>query len=843
MSTGLRPRLPLAPLSVGLLAGIAAAAWLPCHRVPTWATLAAIGVAPPAWRARGGLGSLALALAAAACGAWIEDRDRSAHAARAAEIGLPDDGAPVELHVRGRLLEPPEPSHDGEIVLRLEAWREREGRGPAGVLSLLLRVAPSPGGSAGELRRWEAGDEVRAWCRLRRPVAPRTPGSRAFSLRARGLDAVGTVKSPHLVELVARGRPGLARWAGRAKLAARLRLDRWIGVGTEPRALAGALLLGDRAALEPEANAWLRQSGLVHVVSISGLHVGLVVLALAELLRRVGAGPRLRLVVLAPFLLGFCLLVGPRSPVQRAALGAGAMLLGQAIGRAGNALNALLAAAAVLAAAQPAVLQDVSFQLTFLATGGIVLLARPLAAGWPLARALASPLAAGLAAYHGTSAALAWHFGMLAPLGVIWGVPAVPLCGVALLAGYASVLAPLPVLAALAARCTELACDGLIRLSAVAVGMPGTFTVVPRPAGLLLALHGTALALRVAAPGRSARFRIGSGALIGLASVWLHLGPPPPAASARIEASVLDVGQGLAVVLRGPGGVVAVDAGGSRSRSFDPGERIVVPYLLAVGARRVEALVVTHEDLDHAGGTFALVRLLEVGEVWLGPGHSASPRLAALVDLARRNGAAVIGVAAGKRGEPGGIPLRVLAPVVGQLPAASNARSLVLAAGTEPARLLIPGDIARTEETGLLEDAGALRSEALVLAHHGSRSGSGRDFLDAVGAWLAIASVGRHNSFGHPHPETVERVSATGARLLRTDRDGWVHLVERSRGWIVLSDRGDRPGSCRDGRLRPGPGERILSSHGDGALRPVEDARLREPGSGPDPRGYGCCFP
>jgi competence protein ComEC len=280
--------------------------------------------------------------------------------------------------------------------------------------------------------------------------------------------------------------------------------------------------------------------------------------------------------------------------------------------------------------------------------------------------------------------------------------------------------------------------------------------------------------------------------LFGLAFVWIHNGPPPPPQGRATEAAVVDVGQGLAVALRdSSGGTALLDAGGSHVRGYDPGETIVVPFLLHQGIRRIDVLVVTHDDLDHAGGTFAVVRQLEVGELWLGPGFGSSPLLAELVDLAQRRGTAVVGVSAGMVSAPGQVALRVLAPARLLGPAQSNARSLALLAGTAPTRLLVPGDADHAAERAMLERGEPVRAEALVLGHHGSRHSSAKEFLSAVDPRYAIVSAGRGNPFRHPHVETLDRVRESGARLLRTDRDGWIRLRARPDGWTVA------PGTAR----------------------------------------------
>jgi competence protein ComEC len=232
-----------------------------------------------------------------------------------------------------------------------------------------------------------------------------------------------------------------------------------------------------------------------------------------------------------------------------------------------------------------------------------------------------------------------------------------------------------------------------------------------------------------------------------------------------------------------------VDAGGSASPRYDPGERVVVPVLLSRGVRRLEALVLTHDHVDHAGGAFAVLKELEVGELWLGPRSSRSERASSLAALARDRGAAVVMAEGGLKRELGGLPLRVLAPDRQSSGRGDNDASVVVLAGLAPARVLVTGDLEQPGEAALERWASTLRAEALVVGHHGSGDASSAGFLDLVAPRWALVSVGYRNRFGHPHPEVLSRLRERGARVLRTDLHGLIHLREASRGWQATTER------------------------------------------------------
>ena len=634
-------------------------------------------------------------------------------------------------------------------------------------------------------------DLVRVWCRLRRPRARSVPGRREPSraLRSRGLHAVGSVKSDRLVEVLSRA-DGVGP-IDRIRRAVQARLDDVLRDDRAARALAGAMLLGDRGGLDPEQRRLLRDAGLLHLVAISGLHVGLLIVTLHCGLGRIRLDRWVRLILVLFLLVGFTAGVGSRSSIVRAAIGSGALLFGRCLGREGDPLNGLALLAAALVAYRPASLHDPGFQLTFLATAGILALTGPIARALPFGGPLAGSLAVSLSAYLVTAPVVAFHFRWVAPVGLLSNLLALPLCAGVLLSGYAAVLLfRVPLVGDLTAWIARGAVHGLLGVAALAAEWDrGAFCVATPPALLLGAYYALLAVAAFSAQHSGLRVcRAATRGLLSLALAWFHLGAPPGAREGRLEAALIDVGQGLALTLQGPNGThLLVDAGGSADRRFDPGERIVVPYVVDTAGLRLAAMIVTHDHVDHIGGAFAVLRELEVGELWLPPGIRHSARMSALAELARERGTAVGLAQAGVVADLDGIPLRILAPARGAA-ARGNDRSVVVLAGSAPSRLLLPGDLEDPGEEALLASEAALRAEALVLTHHGSRHGSSLHFLQRVRPDWALVSAGRGNPFGHPHREVVERLEFLRVPLLRTAELGSICLRSVSDGWQPIGD-------------------------------------------------------
>jgi competence protein ComEC len=248
------------------------------------------------------------------------------------------------------------------------------------------------------------------------------------------------------------------------------------------------------------------------------------------------------------------------------------------------------------------------------------------------------------------------------------------------------------------------------------------------------------------------------------------------------------VGQGDAIVLRGPSGRVwVVVAGPAREGGTDVGEAVVGPYLRQGGVRRLDRLTVTHAHPDHGGGVPFLLRSFPTGEVWEGPAPRADPTHRRLQEALASAATIRRSVVQGVRERWDGAEVEVLWPP--RLPRAPwkvrNDDSVVLGVRFGEIRLLLAGDIEREGE-GALPPAPAA---ALKVAHHGSRSSSTAPFLAAVAPRVAVISAGFRNRYGHPHPDVVERLRRQGIQVLRTDVDGAVDLATDGRDLWVRSFR------------------------------------------------------
>jgi competence protein ComEC len=296
------------------------------------------------------------------------------------------------------------------------------------------------------------------------------------------------------------------------------------------------------------------------------------------------------------------------------------------------------------------------------------------------------------------------------------------------------------------------------------------------PPGWAVIIAVAALALLLAPRGVPARW-LGWVGLVPLVTV-----APAGLRAGDVEIVVLDVGQGVSVLVRTERHAVLYDTGPQFGPGADSGSRVIIPYLRAAGVKRLDGLIVSHDDDDHWGGAATVLQALPVDWVL-----TSLPDFDPLVVRAEP----ALRCAAGQGWEWDGVRFEVLHPVresYGDHAVKDNDRSCVLAIAAPGGHVLLPADIERRSEEELLRRArDRLRADVLLAPHQGSRTSSIPDFVRAVGPGVVIFPVGYRNRFGHPHGDVLRRYAESGARVYRTDRDGAVTISIRADGTIRVA--------------------------------------------------------
>ncbi len=571
--------------------------------------------------------------------------------------------------------------------------------------------------------------------------------------------------------------------------------------------LAKALLIAETDDLDAEVRDTFARAGLVHILSISGLHVTIVASAVVLLLEAARCSRRRALIGGCVVTVCYVLLIGAPAPAVRSAVMFVALAASRLLQRPTSPWAALALGAGWPLAFDPTVVLRIGWQLTVAGMVGLIVagdLGRRLmpsrTRGWK--RWMGKELTTSIIASVVTAPLVAWYFGrtsLIAPLANLAAGPIANLLQPTLFLALALGWWP-----AASAWVADACRPGLRALAAVAQGaaaLPGAdVATVPTQTGALLTLAAVAAlcaALRATRPWRWTSLAIATLALLA----WWPIAPRP---SGDAELHVLDVGQGDALALRTPRGRwIVVDAGRSWAGG-DAGRRVVVPYLRARGGD-VALFVLSHPHEDHVGGAQAVVEALRPRAYWDAAYVAPNASYAASLAAAARRGTTWQRVRPGDTLTVDGVQLHVLAPDSAWTVAQRdpNAASVVVMATYGAHRFLLTGDAEAAEERWMLERWGrdALRADVLKAAHHGSRTSSTEPLLDAVRPRLALISVGAGNTFGHPHPSVLTRYAERGIVALRTDELGSI---------VVASDGRRLRVAGRDGRfIVPAP-ERSL---------------------------------
>ena len=647
----------------------------------------------------------------------------------------------------------------------------------------------------GELRPLHPGERWRISVRLRRPHGNVNPHGFDYEawLLERGIGATGYVRPRPAPEHLGERRAMLDR-IELAREAVRERFLMVLG-NTPASGILAALAVGDQHAIANEEWRLFQRTGVTHLMSISGLHVtlvsSLVAWLVAALWRRApGLAPALCLwlparkaaaaaaVVAA---LGYTLVAGFAVPAQRTfymvAVVAAAFWSGRIVA---PSRTLALALGAVLAIDPWAVLAP-GFWLSF----GAVALIFYVAAGWSSPEGWFAQWARiQWAITIGLAPAALLLFGQVSVVGPLANAVAIPIVS-AVVTPLALTAAVLPVDAVLGLAAWFV--ERLLEFLEWCASLP--IAVLERPVpplwSVLLALTGIAWLL---AP-RGVPWRM-TGLALMLPAFAL---PAPRPAPGEAWITTLDVGQGLAVLVRTEGHALLYDTGPAYGPESDSGGRVILPVLRAAGIAHLDALIVTHRDLDHLGGAQSVLDSMEVGMLLtsLPPGDalhalSVAPRRCARSDA----------------WEWDGVRFELLHPAAGDYAVHRRANDLscVLRVSAGSRAMLLTGDIERASEARIVErgQTGTLRADVLLVPHHGSRTSSSEAFIDAVSPRWAVVAAGYRSRFGHPNARVLDRYRASGAKIARTDLDGAVGVRLDAAHVYVESERSRRPRYWRE---------------------------------------------
>ena len=539
-----------------------------------------------------------------------------------------------------------------------------------------------------------------------------------------------------------------------------------------------AILTGDKSGLSVQASTDLSEAGLYHILAVSGMHCGFLLTLVTFLTGR----HRRRLVaaVTIPLLVFYALLTGGSPSVVRACVMLTFLMAAPLFRRESDGPTALSAALFLILLKNPFAAASISLQLSFAAMAGILWLTpklyRLLMGGKKrgrAARVVIASFSATMGALVFTVPLSAWYFGTLVLVSPLSNLLCLWAAGIVFMMGLAAVsvsflFLPLGLaLAALPRLLTGyilLVAHGLAKLPYHAV-----YFVNPYLKYWLIFAYGIFLLAWLLRPKNGRKYLAAAASAVLTLAVAIHLGAARY--GGKLDALVLDVGQGQSVLLSSGDAFALADCGSANSW-YDAGG-IAADHLMTMGCGKLDYLILTHYDSDHVNGLAGLLARLRVETLLLPSGTAGNEAEREVRTLAEAHGVRIQTIQRKETIPLGEAELTVFPPVGESEEDNENGLSVLAAAGET--ELLITGDMDRATERSLLEAYDLPRAEYLVAGHHGSRNSTSQELLDALKPEAVLISVGS-NSYGHPAEETLRRAAESGCAIYRTDLQGTLHL-------------------------------------------------------------------
>lgn len=554
--------------------------------------------------------------------------------------------------------------------------------------------------------------------------------------------------------------------------------------------LAKAMVIGERMSVDKALSESFMRSGTIHILAVSGLHIGFLTGILMTLTSLLRIPRRWRFFLISPILLLYAAVVGMTPSVTRAVLMAIVILFGHFLQRRSRAVNSLGFAALVILAFSPSELFSPGFQLSFAAVISIAFFYERMSS-WlgklyptlverPALNSIISVSLLTLAATLGTVPLVAYYFERISLVGLFTNLLIVPLAGIFISLNFTFILLSLflPSVASIYAAAAHFAGYLILQINSIAA----SFSLSSIRTGESRMLFGLLYLIWLAAVfgfGRKSVFKRLIFAILFGANLVVWASAISDHTSGRLF--VLDVGQGDAIYLELPGGKNMLIDTGVRFGKYDTGSRVIVPFLKKRGVEHLDYLVITHLHSDHIGGAASVLRSLRVARFVYPAQVSHSRTWANTLLVVRALSIPSQTVNAGSVLDSGSLyRVYILHPnkkYVGESGISAKTRfnngSIVLKVCIGNQAALLTGDVEQPVEHDLTRVYGSfLRSCILKAGHHGSATSSSQEFLDAVRARYTVVSVGQRNSFGHPSKDVISRMRLCGMKVMRTDSLG-----------------------------------------------------------------------
>ncbi len=554
------------------------------------------------------------------------------------------------------------------------------------------------------------------------------------------------------------------------------------------------MLLGEKGFITPNLKEVFTDAGIMHVLAVSGLHVGIIAMALLAFLSILRLPKKLKLLILILILIMYASITGFRPSVLRATIMFILLIGGKLINRSRNLNTSLFFAAFVILLSNPLILYDAGFLLSFIVTFSIINLS-PILQGLfsKIVVWIKNPLAVSTAAWIGLFPLSAYFFTKVSIISIVSNIFIVPLTGIAVILGFLTFFIGMVsiYLAAIIANINYLVLNLITLIAKLFSSLPFAFVYVAQPSIMVIILYYLTVFFIVEMfYKKTLSQKIKKKAVLIVLSVALLLiiiqvfYPTD-----NLKVNFINVGQGDCILIEAPNKInILIDGGGTPQSAFDVGSKIVIPYLRRKGINEIDLLILTHPHLDHLEGLLPVLKEFKVGMVLDSGLLCDISAYKEFISLIQKKG---IPYHKAKAGDnfifSNNLEIFLLNPLYDSDfydESDFNNASIVVKLFYKNADFLFTGDIEEAAEKKLLVWENILQSDILKVGHHGSTTSTNLEFLDKVDPSIAVITVGK-NHFGHPSQKIIERLEDKNIQIYRTDEDGTI--IIRTNGqeyWI-----------------------------------------------------------
>lgn len=544
-----------------------------------------------------------------------------------------------------------------------------------------------------------------------------------------------------------------------------------------------AIIIGDKSGIDEDTMLLYKDAGIYHILAVSGLHVSIIYAVLSGLLLLLGFSRKKTGFICFAFLIFYCIFTGAGIATVRAVIMLSIVIFGGMMYRKSDLITTASVACIVLLLYEPLYLFDVGFLYSFSAVFGLAVITKAVEALLAKNKLLQKYLSGCIAAFLATAPVSLFFFFKISWISVLVNAVLLPTVFMVVVSGFLSVIAGfLSIgLASFFAGGAYVVLNFYNMVCRAATAVPFSVSLVGRPPLAVFVMYYVILGLAVYALyadkekfGRRIKmFYVSAAGFVLLIAVLA-------AVPKRLDVTFLDVGQGDSQIISINGDAVIIDGGGNIFKDIgdNTGKWVVMPYLDYKGIRKVEAAFLSHIDGDHALGIAEMLNAKRIKKLFLADvAYEKTELLDEILASAKESETEIIYIKAGDRLEfLGKIGIECIYPKQG-FAGRDNNQSLVLRVSYGKTDFLFTGDIEASAEREIVDISADLHTDVLKIAHHGSKTSSTGNFLEAVSPKVAIAGVSRYNSYGHPNTGVVERIKDLNIPFFSTAQNGAVTIL------------------------------------------------------------------